>query len=98
MENVDRVPLPPHTVSYHQREWEHYSAVASYCQHRVFALRGWPLPDPLLAFPHLRHRSTMLLFSPKCKWSESQFDRTWGLINPPDIIEPPPLRARLTRH
>ena len=88
----------PRTAQHHEREWEQYSSIAAYCQHRVFLLGGWPLPNPGLGFPTTLGDAD-LIFSPKQNWRTPQF---WDVHlrpnqgrNPPPEDGPAPLRHRL---
>ena len=68
---------------YHRTEWERYRSIAGYCQHRVFALSNWPLPNPGLGFfCHGNFNSSPMdqVFSPAQKWTNPQ---KWDETHPP---------------
>ena len=75
MENPHTAPL---TVQQHHQEWEQYSTIAGYCQHRIFTASGWPLPSPGLGFPAFRNlglgmTGADLVYSPLQIWNTPHF-------------------------
>ena len=75
MEGLANTPLTPQQ---HRLEHEQYRAIAAYCQHRIFTLSGWPLPNPGLGFPTfcdlgLGITGADLVCSPLQKWNTPQF-------------------------